>query len=343
MNSRLAGLAGTQHGLFTTAQARAAGYTRTEVRSRTSPLGPWLVVRRGVYVDRDLWDSLSTLDQWKLRDRAASMTMVTGHVLSHDSAGRLHGLPMLRPRHDLTHITRPGVGGSRTEHGVRHHLGREAPPYTTAIDGLAVTALARTALDLGREHGYRTGVAACDAAMRLGVTHADFSEHLALMRRWPYVGRARTAAEYADPRAESLLESLVRIFLGDLGLGAPWPQFPLRVGDRVIWLDFVIGCQAIEADGRIKYLSPERGGLAAEDLEAVVWDEKERERLVRGEGLALTRVVWDDMWGAARLRAAERLRQEYLVTCRQLGERTPDHLVAFARRTPYDRYRLPRG
>jgi predicted transcriptional regulator of viral defense system len=343
MNPRLTALAAQQHGLFTVAQAVEAGYSRADLRSRTSPLGPWSSVRRGVYVERELWEDLPPLDQWRLRDRAASMSMVKGHVLSHDSAARQHGLPMLNPRHDLTHITRPGVGGSRTEHGVRHHLGRERPPHNEEVDGLTVTALARTALDLAREHGYRAGVVACDAAMRRGVTQADFAVHLGPMRRWPHVRRARAASSYADPRAESVLESLGRIFIEDLGLGTPWPQFPLRIGDQVIWLDLVLGCQVFEMDGRVKYRLRERGGVADEGAEAAVWDEKVRERLVRGEGLAVTRLVWDDMWGAARLDAAARMRAEYAITCRQLGTRTPDHLVEFALRHPYETARLPRG
>ena len=342
MNPRLAALAAAQHGLFTIEQAITAGYSRADIRTRTSPLGPWMRVRRGVYLERELWCSLSVLDQWKLRDRAASMLMQKAHVLSHDSAARQHGLPMLNPRHDLTHITRPGVGGSRTEHGVRHHLGRDRPPCNVEADGLEVTALARTALDLGREHGFRAGVVACDAALRLGANESDFDLHLRLMRRWPHVRRARRAAEYADVRAESALESLCRLFIDDLGLGTPWAQFPLRIGDQVIWVDFLLGRQVFEADGRIKYVAPERGGVAGPDLEQVIWDEKQRERLIRGVGLGLTRLTWDDMWGAARIQAEQRARQEYLVTCRQLGDRTPDHLLEFARRTPYERFRLPR-
>jgi hypothetical protein len=343
MNPRLAAIAATQGGLFTIAQALKSGYSRADVRSRASALGPWLAIRRGVYAERELWSTLPEVEQWKLRDRAASLSMRKGHVMSHDSAARLQGLPMLHPRHDLIHVTRPGVGGSRTENGVRHHLGREKPPHNLDVDGLQVTALARTALDLGREHGFRAGVVACDAAMRRGVTHTDFSEHLALMSHWPHVRRARAASSYADPRAESMLESLGRLLVEDLGFGKPWPQFPLRIGDDVIWVDLVLGCQAYEMDGRIKYVAPERGGVAAEGAEAAIWEEKKRERLVRGEGLGLSRVLWEDLWGSARQRADQRLREEYLVTCRQLGTRTPEHLVRFAQQLSYESHRLVRG
>ena len=38
--------------------------------------------------------------------------MTRPHVMSHDSAARALGIPMLRPARELSHITRPGVGGS---------------------------------------------------------------------------------------------------------------------------------------------------------------------------------------------------------------------------------------
>jgi hypothetical protein len=342
MRPHLAAVASQQGGLFTTTQAREAGHSRADLRSGTAVHGPWLAVRRGVYVEREVWAALTEDERWGLRDRAASLSMVKPHVLSHDSAARLHGLPLLRARTTLRHITRPGVGGSRTEHGVRHHLGRAVPPHNVEVDGLRATALARTAIDVAREHGFRAGVVAADGAMRRGVTQADFVEHLGLMRHWPHVRRARAATAYADPRAESVLESLGRILVEDLGFGKPWPQFPVRVGDQVIWVDLLLGCHAFELDGRVKYTARERGGVV-DDVEAAVWDEKRRERLLRGEGLAVSRVLWEDAWGAARERALARLRQEYLLTCRQLGAETPAHLVQFARRTPYAAQRLVRG
>ena len=116
--------------------------------------GPWVIVRRGVYAERELWDSLTGYDeQAGLRDRAVHLTMKTEHLMSHDSAARALGIPMLHPRHELSHVTREGVGGSRTERGVKHHLTRLGLLNTVQADGMAVTGPARTAVDLGREHG----------------------------------------------------------------------------------------------------------------------------------------------------------------------------------------------
>ncbi len=58
------------------------------------------------------------------------------------------------------HVTRPGVTGSRTENGVKHHLAAYGEDDVTTAGGQRVLALARTAVDLGREHGFEDGVVA---------------------------------------------------------------------------------------------------------------------------------------------------------------------------------------
>jgi hypothetical protein len=74
MRPPLAALAMSQAGLVTRAQARSAGYRGPELRGLTSASGPWVVVRRGVYMEGSLWASLSPLDRWRARDRAAHLT-----------------------------------------------------------------------------------------------------------------------------------------------------------------------------------------------------------------------------------------------------------------------------
>ena len=41
---------------------------------------------------------------------------------------------------------------------------------------------------------------------------------------------------------------------------------------------------------------------------------------MRGFRLGVSRVVWDELFGAARARTVDRLRREYLDTCRLFGE-----------------------
>ena len=151
------------------------------------------------------------------------------------------------------HITRPGFTGAWTKNGVKHHLARFAPSQVVEISGLRVLDLARTAVDIAREHGQPYGEIACDAAMRRGVTRAAAGgSDLEPMTNWPHVRRTRLAVDFADPRAESLVETLGRLArCRDSGseerIG---PQFPAPVGGRVVWGDIRVGCHLFECDGK---------------------------------------------------------------------------------------------
>ena len=126
---------------------------------------------------------------------------------------------------------------------------------------------------------------------------------------WPNITRSREAVVYADPGAESVGESLSRILLDELGLGPVETQFAVRLPTGTVWCDMRIGCHVFEFDGRVKYRRPEQGGLADRPADEVVWDEKKRERLICAEGLGLSRIIWEDLWGAARERTKARLRR----------------------------------
>ncbi len=343
MRPALRAFALQQAGLVTRAQARESGYRGPELRGLLAPSGAWVTLRRGVYGERATWDAASMLEQWSLRDRAAHLTTKVPHELSHDSAGRLHELPLVGVRRDLTHITRPDVQGSRTEHGVKHHLGPAPSPRHCVVDGVPVTGLARTALDIAREHGLPTGLAACDAARRAGVSPTDFATELASMAHFPGLIAARAAADLADPRSENAAESLSRLLVLELGIGEVEPQFAVWVDGRILWCDLRVGNLVIEFDGRIKYRGRSDGGVAVKSAEQVVWEERLRERDICALGLGMSRLVWSDLFGAARLRAQKQLMAEHAATVARFGTRLPDHLADFSRRHSFDRVPAPRS
>jgi hypothetical protein len=230
MWTELAAIAATQGGLFTRQQARDAGYRPPALRQLTRPGGEWVVVRRGVYAERRLWERLGEQRERPLAlARAVTLSMHVDHVLSHDSAAHAWGLPLLRPQLPLVHVTRPGVHGSRTEHGVKHHLERKGLDAAYNVGGLEVTGLERTALDVAREHGWLSGVIALDAALGLGGDPVLAEAILASMWSWPGVRQARRAAQASRLGAESALETLGRLMVVELGLPEPIPQFPVSV------------------------------------------------------------------------------------------------------------------
>jgi hypothetical protein len=99
-------------------------------------------------------------------------------VVSHGSAACLLQMPLRPGWRELVHLTKAGVTGTRTEHGVKHHRASCDQPDLTVTGSLRSTGLARTAVDTAREHGFEDGVVACDAAKRLGATDADLQRVL---------------------------------------------------------------------------------------------------------------------------------------------------------------------
>src|SRR5580765_8572594 len=69
-------------------------------------------------------------------------------VLSHGSAAVLHGLPTWSDQLERVHVTRDRVGGGK----IKHNLHRHGLPLdecdVVRVDGIRLTTLARTVLDL---------------------------------------------------------------------------------------------------------------------------------------------------------------------------------------------------
>lgn len=334
MRPELATRAAIQGGLVTRRQAISAGYSERELRTATGFRGPWVAVRRGVYVERTQWNVLDERrEKPLLRARAAHLSMSSGHVLSHESSGVVLGLLMLDPDPTLVHITRPGVTGSRTEHGVKHHRAHYTPDQVITVDGLEVLDHARTAVDIGRERGYAHGLVACDSALQNGATQQDLVAAIAPMSCWPHVTRARAAVQESDPGAESVGETLARIMLRELDLGPVETQFAVEVDGTVFWADLRIGRHLFEFDGKVKYLSREQGGVARRKPEDVVWEEKRRQDLMCSAGFGMSRIIWSDFWGSARSRAISRLRSEFGITKSRFGSSLPQDHRRIPRRT----------
>jgi hypothetical protein len=319
-------------GLITRAQALDCGLAAAEIR-RCLRSGELVVVCRGVYAHGDVWASLDEfVGRPKLRTRASIRTMSRGWVVSHDSAAHEHGLPILAPPDPHVHITRPGTTGAWTKNGVKHHLARFSEDQVVVLGDLKVLDLPRTAVDIAREHGSPYGEIACDAALRRGVPRAALEAAVAPMTNWPHVRRTRDAIAFADRRAASLVETMGRLLVAELGLGPIDPQFPARVeGGRVVWGDIRVGCHLFECDGKGKYLPVAEGGFAEKPITEVVWDEKKRERLLHRVGLGTSRIFFEDYWSPRREVALVRMKEEFEETVARFGDRLPEHLARNAR------------
>ena len=294
--------------------------------------GALVRIRRGVYADPVTW---AALDEFRgrplLQARAAVLRMRRGWVLSHDSSAHALRMDILAPDEPFVHVTRPGFTNAWTKGGVKHHLARFSPSQVTEIGGLRALDPARTAVDIARERGPRDGLAACDSAMRMGCSRARLWEAVAPMTHWRGAPAARTSIELADPGAQTVGESLARELVHELGIGWPDTQFPVQTDRGVAWCDIRVGNHIFEFDGRVKFRRVENGGVAVGNLEAVLWDEKQRQQLICSEGLGMSRIIWADFWGDARGLARRRMRAEYAVTLQRFGPDLPERLARNAR------------
>lgn len=178
--------------------------------------------------------------------------------------------------------------------------------HVTEVDGVPVTTWARTAVDLGRWVTFRSAVVAMDSALRHGCARDEMDAVLLDCRRWPGIRKARAAADFADPRSASPLESVSRVAFHEMGLPAPELQVTLvrdELGNPRYIVDFyweefsVIG----EADGLLKYDD--------EDERLSLRQEKLRQEELESRGYIVVRWTWDDIWRrpewvAMRLRRA---------------------------------------
>lgn len=328
MDLQLHRLQHQQRGLVLRRQVLASGVP-PDALDRMLRAGRLVAVRRGVYASAEHWATLDEAHGRPLaRAYAASLNMSMPHVLSHESAALALGMAILRPRRELVHITRFGVQGCRTRHGVAHHRAPFAAEQVLDVRGVPTFNLARTAVDIARSHpgvGLRHGVVACDSALRLRATRGELVAAVTPMRSWPGVSTAREAVSLSDAGSESVGETLTRLLLVSLGLGEPETQFGLHHEGRTAWVDLRVGRHLVEFDGRVKY---QRDGFAGVDAGEVVWREKRRQDWLCGFGLGMSRVTWDDVQPAAWERTRIRLVREISATHARLGT-SVDDLAAY--------------
>ena len=279
---------------------RERGWTPDQVAAAVTR-GTLVRVARGVYAAPG--DLTAEAEHLRLA-RVLRGRLGAGAALSHDSAALLHGLPLAKVPQRVHATREPPAGGRRTAQ-LHLHVAPLAGSVTT-VAGVRVTTLARTAADLARNHSFTWGVAATDAALRLGATPHDLAGEVLMAKGRTNCQRLRAVVAAADGRAESPAESASRTTMERAGL--PTPQLQYAVLNQGVWVarcDFawpefgVVG----EVDGKSKYSTLLAKGETAAD---VVMAEKRREERIRQAGWWVCRWGWDEAWDAVRLGALVR-------------------------------------
>jgi hypothetical protein len=252
-------------------------------------------VRRGAYAVPLPADSPKERRQRRLV-QATLAQLDEGAVLSHGSAAVLYGLPTWSHWLDRVHVTRSRSTGGQRRALVHVHVAPMLADDVELVNGILVTSLARTVLDLAHAAPFHQAVAVGDRALALGLDPAALQEALSRMTRWPYVRGARRACAFLDGRSESPAESVSRVRFLEQGLPSPHTQYKVydEVGELIARCDFgweehrTLG----EFDGKAKYGRLLRPGQSAADA---VYTEKLREDALRDRGWQVVRWTWTDL------------------------------------------------
>ncbi|GAB3486464.1 hypothetical protein [Amycolatopsis cihanbeyliensis] len=218
----------------------------------------------------------------ELRCRGAALIVPKEAVLTGRSAATVRGVQLAKT-HDPVEFVVPEefrFGPIKGMHVRRTKVTKkESRPWR----GVRIARPARIALDLmlrlsPRTHNWirrlRIAVPDIDAFLRTGLVRRHKLTYALLRRRNRGIRLARNALALADPRAESLPESELRIVLTAGGL-TPTPQHKIRKNGRVIArLDLAIAEHqvAVEYDGRW-HLKPDQ-----------IRHDRERRRRLTAEG-----------------------------------------------------------
>ena len=273
----------------------ADGYQRDEL-ARLTRQHDLVHVRRGAYAEppaEALTPQQAHLQLLEATVRQSSPEAVASHI----SAAVVHDLPTWNDSLGRVHLSRDRTGGARQRRYSEIHSAVLPDPDVVIVNGIRVTSLARTVVDLGCSLSMERAVAAGDAALRRGVDPAELAELLERGRGRRGIARACRSIAFLDGRSESAGESVSRVKFHLIDLPKPDLQYDVYNADGrwmartdFWWEDFnTVG----EFDGRIKYgraLQPEQ------PIEDVLFDEKLREDAVRDQGKQMARWIWGDLY-----------------------------------------------
>lgn len=282
-------------------QALAAGHDDAEIR-RLRRRGDWLVLQRGAYLTSA---PAGPREEHLLAVRATLAGLRVAAIVSHASAAAVHGLPLWRVPLGQVHITRQPPARSARETRLRSHVARLSPRDVVTIGSMAVTAPARTVVDLASTLPFEPALVLADAALHDGrTTPAELRAVASDLRGTRGSRAAHRVVAAADGRSESIGESRSRALMITAGLPVPDLQVEVRGFDgRLLGrCDFGWRSNRLlgEFNGRVKYGRLLRPGQHPGDA---VFAEKRREDDLRFERWDMTRWVWADLDAPAGLTA----------------------------------------
>lgn len=230
-------------GPFTLAQARDSGVSRRSLQGRAyRRLSYGIYVAAGVELDREVWIA------------AATLGLPAGSAVSGLWAAWVWGVDLLPPTERDVEITVPRSSRVDSRPGVV--VRRALLPMTEIVfvDGVQVTDELRTAFDLAR-HGRRDDAVVALDAMRYArlISRTGLQRYIAAHRGWRGVRSAADHLALSVDRAESPMETRLRLVLLDGGLPPPVVNESVcdARGRFIARPDLRIGRVIVEFDGAV--------------------------------------------------------------------------------------------
>jgi hypothetical protein len=223
-----------RHGVFTAAEAVAAGHGHSEIQNLTRS-GRWVRLRRGVLIAADDLER-ARRDGLAHHVDCVAVLLALGRAraaVSHGSAARLWEFPVPGSDPGPIRLTDP----ERWRRGEGYVMSRAPLRAGEAwrVGPVRLTSATRTLLDCARESRLDDAVVAMDAALLAGrTTPEDLLAAAATVRHWPGASGAARAVALADGRAESPLETRGRLRIVGAGLPSPELQVEIWAGGRRI-------------------------------------------------------------------------------------------------------------
>ncbi|WP_161896050.1 hypothetical protein [Gordonia spumicola] len=279
-----------EFGIVRRSAALDVGLTDTDLK-RAVRDGELIVLDRGALLPTSAlpqYDVDDAVYRWKVVAAAAGQTC----SLSHESAAAFHGLELLKPERTVVHFAKRRNGGGRRT-ATRHFHSGLPDDAVVHVDGIAVSTMARTAIDVAATSNFPRALTVIDSALRHGATMEELRAE-AGRHRVRGAGMVRSALKYGDGRSANPGESWGRAQMITSRLPLPDLQveFVLEDGSIAIvdycWDGIVVG----EFDGLRKFCRDLRPGERVED--AVV-REKIREDRLRDLVRHVGRWIWRDL------------------------------------------------
>lgn len=262
-------------------------------------------LRRGVYVSSEVLRALDDRHRHLMQMRAVVDTRGGDAVFGFESAAAVWGLPIIGRWPERVHVY-PADGRQRTSrNGVVWHKSPLREEDIVELDGILVTSMIRTMLDLSRSASFISAVTTLDAALARTASDSgvladaeDLRAHLVdrVAECAPARGtrQAREVIAFASPLSGSPGESASRVTMHFCRFPPPVLQFPVVDRNGRTWhADFawprfrLLG----EFDGHMKYTRA--AFTRGRPIEEVVWAEKRREDLMRAQGYGMARWLWE--------------------------------------------------